>query len=151
MKNSACFIGNKLYNDKDKIELHLYYTIYGLIKKHITNFIFGDNTEFVESCYNAVTKLIENKNSVNRISFLSNDNHNFYFEENYFPENSIKTVKIDSFEKNCLMIDESTVCIFYYDYSFDNNERIIKSSLRYANKKQKPIINVFENYNIPFI
>ena len=76
---------------------------------------------------------------------------NFDFEENYFPENSIKTVKIDSFEKNCLMIDESTVCIFYYDYSFDNNERIIKSSLRYANKKQKPIINVFENYNIPFI
>lgn len=151
MEKSACFIGDKLYNDKDEIELHLYYTIYGLIKKHITNFLFGDNTEFVESCYNAVTKLIENKNSVKRINFLSNDNLNFYFEENYYPEDFVKSNEIDTLQKNCLMIDESVVCVFYYDFTFGESEKIIRSSLKYANKKQKPIINVFENYNIPFI
>ena len=44
------------------------------------------------------------------------------------------------------MIDESDICVFFYDNNSFNKKSGTKLALDYAIKKNKFVINIFDNY-----
>ena len=58
MEHSACFIGHRKIKDSPALRDHIKKTTENLItEKGITNFHFGDHSEFDSLCYETVTEM----------------------------------------------------------------------------------------------
>lgn len=54
---TCCFIGHRKMNNEFGTEAKLKGLIFGLIEQGVTQFLFGDHSEFNDLCYEIVTKL----------------------------------------------------------------------------------------------
>ena len=155
MKHSVCFIGHRKISGADKLRVRLKCILSELIERGTVNFIFGDHSEFNDLCYKEVTDLKEKHPQIKRIKFRKDyedaDDYTMKFllsgyEENICPKGIGNAGRSSYVERNRAMINESDVCIFYYDEN--NLQRTAKSgtaiAFRYAKERQKMIINCFD-------
>lgn len=167
MEHSACFIGHRKIKDSPELRERVKKVIDNLItEKGITNFLFGDHSEFDSLCYETVTEMQKVYPHIRRIHFRKDyENAGEYtmrfllkgYEDSICPKGVSKAGKAGYVERNQNMIRESEVCVFYYDAEYMPKRR--KESCRsvttyqpksgtaaayeYAVKLEKTIINVF--------
>lgn len=166
MEHSVCFIGHRRINDTPEFRRRLTAVILSLIKSGYANFIFGDRSQFNDVCYEIVTNLKEKYTRIKRIHFRKDyenaDDYTMQFlkigyEQSICPAGVEKAGRFRYIKRNTAMIDESNLCVFYYDENFrhsrkDNRHDVCKSqgksgtahAFYYAKSKKRPIINCFE-------
>lgn len=181
MEKSCCFIGHRIVKDKNSTIKIVTEVANKLISHGIYNYIFGSNSDFDQICYNVITKLKQKYPNIIRIKFLCFgetpiDNTKKEMLEKFLNgkiENTIclnvydKYIKTDTnnkygklsyIKRNNAMIDNSNICIFYYNQNYlpdkihTHNNMIIKQpksgtkiAYEYAISKHKNIINVFNH------
>ena len=165
MNHSVCFIGHRKINDTSELRERLQRMIKKLIDNETVNFIFGDHSAFNDLCYETVTKLKKEYPAIRRISFRRNyedaDDYTMRFlmkgyEESICPKRVGNAGRTSYVERNRAMIQESDVCVFYYDESYlpprrtygkDQTDYQPKSgtalAYAYAVHKKKQIYNLF--------
>lgn len=127
-----------------------------LIKKGATKFLFGSKSEFDKLSWEVVTDLKKEFPFIKRVYVRSAFQHidNSYkkyllvsYEETYFPLKIEKAGKYSYVERNFEMIDNSNVCIFYFNKNYiptpSNRKSGTKIAFAYAQKKKKQIINLY--------
>ncbi len=159
MEHSVCFIGHRKINDTSELRKRLQEILQELLNNGTKNFIFGDHSEFNDLSYELVTELKEKHPEIKRINFrLTYEDADDYtmqflikgYEESIFPKSVSKAGKAGYIKRNMAMIDESDVCIFYYDENYHPLNRSgcsrksgTELSFKYALKKKKIILNIF--------
>lgn len=161
----ACFIGHRKVNATHELKKMLYKTIKNLIELGIDTFLFGSNSEFNTLCWQCVTELKQTFTIIKRIyiraSFPTIDKTYYEYllenyEDSYFPEKVKNCGKNSYVIRNEVLIDESDICVFYYDESyspapsmphksflFKNKNSGTAIAYKYAKGKKKHIINLF--------
>lgn len=156
----CCFIGHRDIVLNDLLIKNIKYVIEKLIiLKDVKVFLFGSNSRFDDICYDIVSEL-QKKYEIKRVyvrsqyQFISDQYKNYilsFYEDTYFSNKSIKAGKIAHIKRNEQMIDESDFCVFYYNKNYnikDKENHILNSgtyiAFKYAIKRKKTIINVFE-------
>lgn len=178
----ACFIGHRTISNADHLKIRLTDTIIGLITNGIDTFLFGSKSEFDTLCWEVVTALQKQFPHIKRISF--NAPHETAFtskeerenSEQFFSRMTKREVRFTDYEdainsqksvnanknayimRNQEMIDNSDICVFYYnkdylpptrkapnrflpDYQPKSGTSI---AFQYATAKKKKILNMFE-------
>ena len=166
MEHSVCFIGHRKISDTPELRERLLSILSELIKSGTVNFIFGDHSEFIDLCYNTVTRLKEKYPAIRRIKFRKDygdtDSYKMKFimcgyEESYCPSGVDRAGRASYVERNQAMIEESDVCVFYYDKNYRPERRKNRCSeicdrrsesgtaiaFKFAVKRNKTIINCF--------
>lgn len=127
MINSACFIGHRKINNTHELRKKIKDVLQDLIKNGTVNFLFGDRSEFDSLCYEIVSELKDKHPEIVRIYFRKNyENAGEYtmqyllcgFEEGICPKGIGNAGKASYIERNKAMIEESDICIFYYDENY---------------------------------
>lgn len=181
---TVCFIGHRNVKlGEQKIE-----SLKRLIEKLIVNesvhiFLFGSRSNFDFICHKIVTELKEKYSFIQRkcytcrnetctlerekkhwekvySNFFKKDIHLLGVEEEVEFKNKWSAGRASYIERNQAMINDSDLCIFYFDENYSPNMRkYSKHSLsyqpnsgtalayEYANKKNKKIINIFTLFN----
>lgn len=182
MKISVCFIGHrKIHIDGDLIG-NIKNKINELVDKYSEiNFLFGSQSEFDGLCYSIVTEIKKEKSNINRIAYtckseeaISETNRERYeealskllgkrvnlraYEAEVEHKSKYVAGKASYVERNMAMIDDSDVCIVYYNHEYlPPKRKVSKSSsveyqpksgtaiaVEYARKKKKEIINFYD-------
>ncbi len=154
MEKLVCFIGHRKINDTPKLRERIKDILIDLIKSGAVNFIFGDRSEFNGLCYELVTNLKREYSYIKRIHFRKNyENADGYtmqflisgFEESICPKGVANAGKASYIKRNRAMIEESDICIFYYDenYRLKFQKRGTALAYIFAESKNKRIINCF--------
>lgn len=157
---SCCFFGHRDINVTPELRCELYNTIRNLVvKRGIHIFLFGSKSKFDSLCLETVTKIKEKYHCVQRIYVRAefaqiNNEYKKYllqiYDDTYYPERIKKSGKAIYVERNCEMIDKSSICVCYYnkDYVPIGRKKQSKSGTKlayeYAVKKHRQIINVFK-------
>ncbi len=168
---SVCFIGHKEIERKEELKNKLIHVIKKLINDYdITNFLFGDKSDFNNLCVDIVSNLKNEYKSIKLIYYPSNDWYRDNEEENNkFFENifNIHKIRYDKYiylnyygksgyvRRNKKMIDDSDICVFYYNINYvPKKTKWLKLNVsrksgtmiayNYAKLKHKAIINLFE-------
>lgn len=167
MKNSACFIGHRKINDTPQLWERLDDIITELTENGTVNFLFGDRSEFNDLCFNIVGINKKIHPEIKRIKFRVNyedaDDYTMQFltgdyDETVFPENAVGSGKNVYIKRNMALIDESEVCVFYYDENYTpprrkNDKKAMGDyqpnsgtalAYKYALRKNKIIVNSFK-------
>lgn len=170
-ENTACFFGHRKVYVTDDLKSRLYNEIENLITNDgINTFLFGSKSQFDDLCYKIVSELKRKHPDIRRIyvraesEFIDGEGSRAYrdglmelYEHTYYPESVSGAGKAVYVKRNQHMIDESSVCVVYYDKDYAPSRR--KHSRRdlfdyqptsgtgiayqYAVKKKKKIINIF--------
>lgn len=164
----ACFIGHRCIEKTKELICSLEETIVSLINKGVKTFLFGDMSEFNSVSWEVVSRIKEKYPHIKRIYVRSafqyiNESYKEYllksYEETYFPQEISKAGKYAYVERNYVMIDDSTYCVFYYnqnyipqvkrkskriDLSVSKRSSGTKIAYDYAIKKKKTIINLYK-------
>lgn len=182
MEKSCCFIGHRDIEITDELKQRLTATIEGLIEDGVSLFLFGSRSDFDSLCHNIVTELKNKFPQIKRIAYdtksecstleedrereeagfsklLGREIHIAGFEEVYKPDIVYLSGKASYIERNQVMIDDSDVCVFYYDESYTPKQRQISHknvggiwtspnsgtaiAYQYAQRKKKTIINLY--------
>lgn len=180
---SCCFIGHREIDNTKELTLRITNEIKTLINEGVTRFLFGSRSNFNTLCYEITTQLKKQFPFIIRIAYDTKHENSlselerhkverqyqavtqniinlFGYEEIYKPEKSLDGGKASYIERNQAMIDDSDVCIFYYDDHYTPKQmRISNKSIggiytsknsgtaiafKYATQKSKRIINVFK-------
>ncbi len=176
----VCFIGHRTVTDAEQLKIRLKETVARLIADGADTFLFGSKSDFNYLCWSVVTELQEQFPNVKRIKynaphevaftskaerencemlfikFVHEEPHYTDYEEAIECKKSFHVGKNAYIMRNQAMIDNSDVCIFYYDKDYLPPER--KQSKRcvlnyhpksgtatafnYAKRKKKKIINL---------
>ena len=167
MKNSAYFIGHRKINDTSQLWERLDDIITELTENGTVNFLFGDRSEFNDLCFNIVGINKKIHPEIKRIKFRVNyedaDDYTMQFltgdyDETVFPENAVGSGKNVYIKRNMALIDESEVCVFYYDENYTpprrkKDKKAIGDyqpnsgtalAYKYALRKNKIIVNSFK-------
>ena len=167
MKNSACFIGHRKINDTPQLWERLDDIITELTENGTVDFLFGDRSEFNGLCFNIVGINKKIHPEIKRIKFRVNyedaDDYTMQFltgdyDETVFPENAVGSGKNVYIKRNMALIDESEVCVFYYDENYTpprrkNDKKAMGDyqpnsgtalAYKYALRKNKIIVNSFK-------
>lgn len=179
----VCFIGHRTVDNAEQIKIKLESTLSSLISNGADSFVFGSRSIFDSLCWEVVTELKENFPYIKRISynaphevaFTSKEEREHYeqffsqmvgrevhyadYEEAVKSEKSRKANKNAYIMRNQEMIDNSDVCVFYYNKDYLPPRR--KSSDKhlsdyqpksgtaiaytYAMQKKKEIINLYND------
>ncbi len=140
MKN-CCIIGHrKIYATNDfvnKVKEQLKFLI---IHKNVDRFLFGNNGEFNDLCYQLVNDLKKEFPYIKTIFYSRYDEIAFTFEEkeNYDYKSKTKPFPYKCFDeivenddvhkstgkysfvlRNKIMIENSDICLFYYDENYE--------------------------------
>lgn len=114
-----------------------------IIEENVTKFLFGPKSNFGYACLSAVSELKKEYPHIQRICYVSkNEHYTIKNEDNNIKQydskqnyNCLQTICFDKeicfknnyftdnyshFERNCKMIDESDICLFYYDKNNPN-------------------------------
>lgn len=136
-----------------------------IVDENIDTFLFGSKSEFNSLCYDLVTKIQEKYPHIKRVYVRAEyaDIPNFYeeyllegYEQTYYPQRIRNSGRASYVERNQEMINQSSVCVVYYDENYapprrrnsskDLTDYQPKSGTRlaydYAVKKEKHVINI---------
>ena len=155
---TCCFFGHRKINEADELKNNLNRIIENLIiNEKINTFLFGSKSEFNDLCLNVVTQLKMKYPYIKRVyvraeyPYIDEDYKNYlleHYEETYYPEKILNAGKAAYVERNCEMIDSSSICVVYYDESYIPKRKNSKSGTKiaydYAVKKGAEIINVYD-------
>ena len=179
---AVCFIGHRNVELKDDKVENLKSIIENLIiEDNIQIFLFGSRSDFDYICHKNVTELKEKYPQIQRrcytcrsetctleserehweniySSFHKREVHLLGVEEEVEFKNKWTAGKASYVERNQAMINDSDICIFYYDETYKPQERKYSKrcfatyqpksgtalAYNYAKQKKKEIINVFE-------
>lgn len=177
---SCCFIGHRKINETQELKQRLKNTIERLIKeKQVRTFIFGSRSEFDFLCHQIVSNLMSIYPTIERVVYtckselavLKHDKAKLEqifstafkqditlceYEKEVEHKTKFTSGKASYVERNKAMIDDSDICIFYYDKNYKPFKRKRSkndvfeyqpnsgTSLAYvyAKQKNKVIINV---------
>jgi len=166
--STCCFFGHRKIVETDKIANKLKESIERLItESKVDTFLFGSKSQFDKLCHSIVTQLKEKYPHTRRIYVRAefpyiNKDYTMYllksFENTYYPQKIINAGKAVYVERNYEMIDNSSYCIVYFNENYTpmmrkRNKKAItnyepksgtKIAFEYAVKKEKKIINLFE-------
>lgn len=122
---TCCFFGHRKIEETLELRTKLYDTIERLITdENIDTFLFGSKSEFDALCHETVTELKEKYPHIKRIYVRAEypyiDDHYKAvllkdYEDTYFPAHMTEAGKASYIERNCYMIDNSRVCVVYYN------------------------------------
>ena len=153
-RNNCCFFGHRAIIETEQLKARLVEIIEKLIvEKQIDTFLFGSKSRFNSLCLEIVSKLKEKYPHIKRIYVraeypcISEQYKNFLlenYEDTYYPEKLTNSGKACYIERNYEMIDNSEICIVYFDKECAPTTRKsgTKIALDYAIKKSKKIIYV---------
>lgn len=160
----VCFIGHRTVTAPGQIKLRLETIVLELIAAGADTFLFGSRSEFDQIAWEVVTQLQKQYPYLQRVAhnaphetvFLSRAEsqryEQIYYQQAgrrvYFPDyeqavnaqhlrNATKNVYL---ARNQMMIDDSDVGIFYYDYRPRGGAA---AAFAYAKQKKKKIINLY--------
>ncbi|MBQ7307269.1 MAG: DUF1273 family protein [Clostridia bacterium] len=167
------FIGHRKIDITDELKLRLESIIEKLINKGVDTFIFGSKSEFNSLCYEVVLDMQKKYPLIERVVYklpseyyftsksekekydeimqniVKNNFKNFYYDKVISINNNYWNAYV---VRNKKMIDDSDICIFYYDENYlpvKRNYRQTQSgtniAFNYAKAKNKVIINILEN------
>ena len=156
---SVTFIGHRKIKVTKKLTNELTMLICSLIKDGVTNFNFGSHSQFNDLCYNIVSNLKKQHPSIQRIHYCvayenyTNAGINNLYEKEIDCESAIKAGKNSYLIRNQEMIDNSDICVFYYDENYrpPQHEKGLlpyqsksgtATAFHYAKNKNKDIINI---------
>lgn len=183
MDKSICFLGHRKIKITDDLIKKLESKIEELIDKcAVKRFLFGSKSEFDKLCYHIVTKIKEKKKEIVRVVYtcssekaikegdkekyenifryiLKKEINIMTFDEEVEYKNKNVAGKGSYVERNMAMIDDSDICIVYYDSTYlPQMRKRSKNSVveyqpksgtaiavEYAKRKKKKIINFYEN------
>ena len=124
-EKTCCFLGHRKIPQENHLRERLYALIEHLIvNESITTFLFGSKSKFNDLCVEVTTDLKEKYPHIKRIYVraefpLIDDDYRDYllshYEATYFPERIINAGKSVYVERNFEMINNSDICIVYYD------------------------------------
>ena len=156
-KNVCCFFGHRKVELTTELKSKLYIVIENLIlKENIDTFLFGSKSQFDSLCHTVVSELTTIHPHIKRVLVRSHfpdisDMYEAYllekYEETYFPEKISNAGKAAYVERNCEMINKSRFCIIYFDKNYSTQKSGTRLAYEYSLKKNKIIINLFEEYN----
>ena len=177
----VCFIGHRKVADVEQIKSKLRDTISMLISNGADTFIFGSRSDFDTLCWEVVTKLQEQFPHLKRISYnaphetaftskeerencerffsqmVKREVHYTDYEESVSSQKSINANKNAYVMRNQEMIDNSDVCVFYFNKNYLPPKRKAQNkflpdyqpksgtaiAFAYASQKKKQIYNMF--------
>ena len=131
-EHTACFFGHRKIDASDELKTILYEEIEELITVDgIDTFLFGSKSQFDDLCYKIVSELKEKHPDIRRIyvraesEFIEGEGSRAYreglmelYEHTYYPESASGAGKAVYVKRNQHMIDESSVCVVYYDENY---------------------------------
>ena len=177
----CCFIGHREINITEELSKKIVETIeYLIVIKGVTTFLFGSRSQFNNLCHNIVTDLKNKYTHIERISYtcksenctieserindeirlsklLNKEVHLLGVELEKEFQHKYTAGRASYVERNRSMIDDSDICIFYYNPEYQLELRKYsknsigyyqpssgtKLAYQYAIQKKKEIINVF--------
>ncbi len=149
--NTCCFFGHRRIEDNDSLRARLYETIERLIvDENIDTFLFGSKSEFDSLCHEIVSKIKNKYTNIKRVWVRAeypfiDEAYKAYvlenYEDTYYPEHIINAGRAVYVERNCEMIDKSSVCVVYYSLGCQLKSGT-KIAYDYAKKNNKRIINL---------
>ena len=170
-ENTACFFGHRKIDTSDKLKTILYEEIEKLITVDgINTFLFGSKSQFDDLCYKIVSELKGKYPDIRRIyvraesEYIDGEGSRAYreglmelYEHTYYPESVSGAGKAVYVKRNQHMIDESAVCVVYYDESYAPSRRKHSRhdlfdyqptsgtgvAYKYADRKKRRIINIY--------
>lgn len=182
MKIKTCsFLGHRKINETNKLKQNLKNTINDLIVNHnVSVFLFGSRSDFISLCKEIVTQLKKIHPHIKRIAYTcasegctlesereqtesmylrlyKKEVHLIGVDQEFEHKNKYVAGKASYVERNKAMIDDSDICIFYYDENYIPPQRKrskkdvrhyqpksgTKIAYEYAKQKGKIIINLF--------
>ena len=167
MTMTCCFIGHRKIIRTSELEERLRRVLIELIKKGVTDFIFGDHSAFNDLCYDTVTLLKKTNPAIRRVHYrkdyqeIDDSVRQFFaagYEDSICPDGVASAGKAAYIERNQAMIRASDYCIFYFDNSYQPDRRKesrrcigsyqpksgTKAAYAYAINRNKVVINLFD-------
>ncbi len=153
-RKTCCFFGHRTINETEELKLKLIEIIKRLIlDEKVDTFLFGSKSRFDSLCLRLVTEIKEVHPQIKRVyvraeyPYISERYKNYLlrnYEDTYYPKKIINAGKASYVERNYEMIDNSQICVIYYDEQAAPTTRKsgTKIALDYAIKKGKKIISV---------
>lgn len=163
-RKTCCFFGHRKLSETEGLRERLYDTIEDLIlHQDVDTFLFGSRSDFDHLCLSVVTELKEKHPHIRRIYIRAefqyiNENYRAgllkRYDDTYYPEQISGSGRAAYVERNQIMIDQSHICIVYYNEDYQPPTRKTsrrdllpyqpKSGTRiayeYAQKKGKHIV-----------
>jgi uncharacterized phage-like protein YoqJ len=132
IEKTACFFGHRKINVTDELTDRLYREIENLITiDGIDTFLFGSKSQFDGICYKVVTDLKSKHPNIQRVyvraesEYIDGEGSRAYreglmehYEHTYYPESVSGASKAVYVKRNQHMIDESAICVVYYDENY---------------------------------
>lgn len=181
MSYTVCFIGHRKIEQENELRTRLNNLVEDLIVMGARRFLFGSKSEFNSLCYEVVTKFKEKYLDIVRVCYTCKSESCFFKEEKEKWEKILSktlhsSISINTFdeevefgakysagrggyvERNQAMIDDSDICVFYYnekylppkrrqkktDITSYQHKSGTKIAYNYALRKKKQIINLCE-------
>lgn len=153
---TCCFIGHRKISVDNRFYCALTSEILNLINQGITTFYFGSKSDFNDICLKIVTKFKQDYPNLTRIfvraeyEYIDKDYENYLlkrYDSTYFSQLAHNAGRLVYIKRNQELIDNSDVCIFYFDKNYKishNRSSGTEIAYNYANRKKKRIINIFE-------
>ncbi len=147
------FIGHNDIKITDTLVTNIKYTIIKLVNKGVKIFLFGSKSRFNYICLgitNNLKKIYKDIICINvRAEYpIINEAYKNYllkfYNQTYYPKKICGSGKRAYVERNYIMIDCSSICVFYYDNNYYKEKSGTKIAYEYAIKKHKTIINLFK-------
>ncbi len=127
-ENTCCFCGHREVENEEAVATMLRDLIERLItEEHIDTFLFGSVSRFNTICYFAVTEAKKKHPHIRRVyvraeyPYISEEYLAFLlerYERTCFPPQMIGAGRAVYAERNRHMIDESRICVMYYDPAY---------------------------------
>ena len=164
----ACFIGHRNIQKNEVLTFSLKQIIIDLINQGVTTFLFGNKSEFDALSWEIVTALKQTYPFIKRVyyratnKFIDESYEKYlleYYEETYFSPKLERAGKYSYVERNYIMIDNSTYCVFYYNANYvapyrrqSENKMLLrrggksgtKIAYDYAIKRNKKVFNLYK-------
>ena len=122
---TCCFFGHRTINEAEELKLKLIEIIKRLIlDEKVDTFLFGSKSRFDSLCLRLVTEIKEVHPQIKRVyvraeyPYISERYKNYLlrnYEDTYYPKKIINAGKASYVERNYEMIDNSQICVIYYD------------------------------------
>ncbi len=179
----VCFIGHRKIENEEEIRQRLLNVVTDLIMQGADTFLFGSRSEFDSLCWETVTELKTQYPNIRRISYntphecsftsqeerekfeqicfhlTGKEEHFSDYESAVKSQKSINATRDTYVMRNQEMIDNSDVCVFYYNKDYlpprrKQSKRYVADyqpksgtavAFAYAKQKKKIIINLYNN------
>ena len=151
--NTCSVFGHSKIEITKELENKLFATFEDLIKQGCEYFYFGGFSMFDELCHKIISELKLTYSQIKRIFCLSDPRHKRiskrpkWLKDEDYEEFIYLDLDFDwwyqrIYYRNCAMIDKSDIIIFYVE---ERENSGAYKAFKYAKRKKKELINLFEN------